>query len=182
MFQTELDVDETLAQLLVAEGFTSLDEVAYVEVDELAAIEGLDEEIGGELQSRAVEAIERQEAANREARTALGVEDAVGELPLITEAMMVVLGKAGIKTLDDLGDLSTDELVEKPRQEPRRRKEGAPAPKPDKGGVLASFGLTMEQGQEIIMGARHAAGWFADEATEAAPAEAETGEQVEGEA
>jgi N utilization substance protein A len=54
-------------------------------------------------------------------------------------------------------------LIEKPRAEPRRRKEGAPAPKPDKGGVLASYGLSTEQGQEIIMAARQAAGWFADE-------------------
>ena len=163
LFQNELDVDETLAQLLVAEGFTSLEEVAYVDVSELAQIEGLDEEIGGELQNRATEAIERQEATYREQRVALGVDDAVGELPFITEAMMVTLGKAGIKTLDDVGDLATDELVEKPRAEPRRRKEGAPAPKPDKGGVLATYGLSMEQGQEIIMAARHAAGWFADE-------------------
>jgi len=163
MFQNELDVDETLAQLLVAEGFSSLEEVAYVETEELGAIEGLDEEIAAELQNRAQEAIDRQEQANRDARTELGVEDAVGELPYLTEAMLVTLGKAGIKTLDDVGDLSTDELVEKPRQEPRRRKEGAPAPKPDKGGVLAAFSLSTEQGQEIIMAARHAAGWFGDE-------------------
>jgi N utilization substance protein A len=179
MFQGELDVDETLAQLLVAEGFSSLEEVAYVEIEELAQIEGLDEEIAGELQNRAAEAIERREAANRELRVALGVEDAVGELPYITEAMMVTLGKAGIKTLDDVGDLSTDELIEKPRAEPRRRKEGAPAPKPDKGGVLASYGLSTEQGQEIIMAARQAAGWFGDEAEptgETPAAEAETTE------
>jgi N utilization substance protein A len=173
MFQGELDVDETLAQLLVAEGFSSLEEVAYVEIEELAQIEGLDEEIAGELQNRAAEAIERREAANREQRVALGVDDAVGQLPYMTEAMMVTLGKAGIKTLDDVGDLSTDELIEKPRAEPRRRKEGAPAPKPDKGGVLASYGLSTEQGQEIIMAARQAAGWFGDE--DAAPA-AETTE------
>src|SRR3712207_8657462 len=55
MFQTELDVDETLAQLLVAEGFTALEEVAYVDLDEIASIEGLDDEIAGELQSRATE-------------------------------------------------------------------------------------------------------------------------------
>ncbi|WP_116091217.1 transcription termination factor NusA [Sphingomonas crusticola] len=174
IFQNELDVDETLAQLLVAEGFTSLEEVAYVEPEELAQIEGLDTEIAGELQNRAAEAIDRREQANRAERTALGVEDAVGELPHITEAMMVTLGKAGIKTLDDVGDLSTDELIEKPRAEPRRRKEGAPAPKPDKGGVLSSYGLTMDQGQEIIMAARQAAGWFGDE--EAPEAEADTTE------
>ncbi|MFW2831350.1 transcription termination factor NusA [Sphingomonas sp. ID0503] len=167
MFQNELDVDETLAQLLVAEGFSNLEEVAYVELDEIAAIEGLDEEIGQELQSRAQEALERRETANREERTALGVEDALVELPYLTEAMLVTLGKAGIKTLDDLGDLATDELVEKKRAEPRRRKEGAPAPKEDKGGVLAVYGLSMEQGNEIIMAARQAAGWFGDEETAA---------------
>ena len=87
--------------------------------------------------------------------------------------MMVVLGKAGIKELDDLADLATDELVEKKRQEPRRRKEGAPAPKPDKGGILAEFGLRTEQGNEIIMAARQAAGWFDDETQEVAPANVE---------
>jgi N utilization substance protein A len=81
--------------------------------------------------------------------------------------MLVTLGKAGIKTLDDLGDLATDELVEKKRIEPRRRKEGAPPPKEDKGGVLASYGLSMEQGNEIIMAARQAAGWFGDGESEA---------------
>jgi N utilization substance protein A len=116
MFQNELDVDETLAQLLVAEGFTSLEEVAYVEVEELGSIEGLDETIAGELQNRASEAIERREAAARDERRALGVEDASATLPHITEAMMVTLGKAGVKTLDDLADLATDELVEKRRR------------------------------------------------------------------
>ncbi len=172
LFQNELDVDETLAQLLVAEGFSSLEEVAYVEVEELGQIEGLDDEIGAELQNRAAEALERQEQANREARQALGVEDAIGGMPHITEAMMVVLGKAGIKTLDDLADLATDELVEKKRPEPRRRKEGAPAPKPDKGGILAEYGLSTEQGNEIIMTARQAAGWFDDEPAASEEAEA----------
>jgi N utilization substance protein A len=163
MFQTELDVDETLAQLLVAEGFTSLEEVAYVEADEIASIEGLDEDIAGELQSRAGEALERREAAAREERRALGVEDALAELPHLTEAMLVTLGKAGIRTLDDLADLATDELVQKKRPEPRRRAENAPQRTEDKGGVLAEYGLTDEQGNEIIMAAR--AHWFEDEAS-----------------
>ncbi|MDF2604792.1 transcription termination factor NusA [Sphingomonas sp.] len=167
-FQNELDVDETLAQLLVAEGFTELEEVAYVELDELAAIEGFDEDLAQELQSRAAEAIERREQANREARQALGVEDAVAQLPHLTEAMLVTLGKAGIKTLDDVADLATDELIEKKRAEPRRRNEDAPRRPEHKGGVLGEYGLTEEQGNEIIMAAR--AHWFDDE--EAAPADA----------
>jgi N utilization substance protein A len=160
MFQTELDVDETLAQLLVAEGFGALEEVAYVELDEIAGIEGFDEELGAELQSRAQEALERREEASREERRALGVEDALAEMPYLTEAMLVTLGKAGIRTLDDLADLATDELVQKKRPEQRRQREPNNRPE-DKGGILADFGLSDEQGNEIIMAAR--AHWFEDE-------------------
>ena len=95
LFQNELDVDETLAQLLVAEGFGALEEVAYVELDELSSIEGFDEELAAELQSRAAEALQRQEEAAREERRAMGVEDSLAEMPYLTEAMLVTLGKAG---------------------------------------------------------------------------------------
>jgi len=87
MFQNELDVDETLAQLLVAEGFGALEEVAYVELAELASIEGFDDDLGQELQSRALEALERREQANREERKGLGVEDDLATMPYMTEAM-----------------------------------------------------------------------------------------------
>ena len=167
MFEEELDVDETLSQLLVAEGFSELEEVAYIDLAELAAIEGFDEELGEELQSRAAEALERREEANREERRALGVEDALAELPHLTEAMLVTLGKAGIKTLDDLADLATDELIAKKRAEQRRRdnspRRAATTAAEDKGGVLGEYGLSEEQGNEIIMAAR--AHWFEDEPT-----------------
>ncbi|WP_230280403.1 transcription termination factor NusA [Croceicoccus sp. Ery15] len=168
MFEEELDVDETLSQLLVAEGFTELEEVAYVERDELAAIEGFDEDLAEELQSRAVEALERREETFRTARREMGVEDALAEIPHLSEEMLVVLGNAGILTLDDLADLATDELIAKRREGPRRR--GGPDKGPpmkrdrrpeDKGGVLGAYGLTEEQGNEIIMAAR--AHWFEDE-------------------
>ena len=168
LFQNELDVDETLAQLLVAEGFGSLEEVAYVELDEIAGIEGFDEELGQELQSRAQEALDRREEANRQLRRDLGVSDDLATMPYMTEAMLVTLGKAGIKTLDDLADLATDELVPKKRVEPRRRNEDAPKRPEDKGGVLAEYGLSEEQGNEIIMAAR--AHWFEDEAPASSPA------------
>ncbi|KAB7644804.1 transcription termination factor NusA [Polymorphobacter fuscus] len=154
MFESELDVDETLAQLLVAEGFSELEEVAYVDLSEIAGIEGFDEDLGGELQKRAIEALERREAAAREERVALGVEDDVAAIEGLTEAMLVALGKKGIKTLDDLGDLATDELVSK----------GS--------GVLKDFGLSDDDGNRIIMAAR--AHWFVDEeapAAEDAPAD-----------
>ncbi|WP_375196955.1 transcription termination factor NusA [Sphingobium sp.] len=158
LFQNELDVDETLSQLLVAEGFGELEEVAYVGIDELAAIEGFDEELAQELQSRAQEALDRREAAAREERQALGVEDALADMPHLTEAMLVTLGKAGVKTLDDLADLATDELVAKKRVDQRRRRENK---EEDKGGILAEYGLSEEQGNEIIMAAR--AHWFEGE-------------------
>ena len=88
----------------------------------------------------------------------MGVEDALAAIPHLTEAMLVTLGKAGIKTLDDLADLATDELVQKKRVDQRRRKTEATE---DKGGVLAAYGLSDEQGNEIIMAAR--AHWFEDE-------------------
>ncbi|WP_120717404.1 transcription termination factor NusA [Tsuneonella amylolytica] len=172
MFEEELDVDETLSQLLVAEGFAELEEVAYVELAELAGIEGFDDELAEELQSRATEALERRDAGYRSERTELGVEDALAELPHLNEQMLVTLGKAGIKTLDDLADLATDELIAKKREAPRRR-QSAPTDGPrlradivkarpeDKGGVLGEYGLTEEQGNEIIMAAR--AHWFEDE-------------------
>jgi transcription termination/antitermination protein NusA len=167
MFQKELDVDETLAQLLVAEGFGDLEEVAYVDPSEIAVIEGFDEDLASELQSRAQEALDRREEANRAERRELGVEDALAELPILTEAMLVVLGKAGIKTLDDLADLATDELIQKAR-EPRRNerndrndRENRRNRSEEKAGILAVFGLNEEQGNEIIMAAR--AHWFEEE-------------------
>ena len=177
MFQKELDVDETLAQLLVAEGFGELEEVAYVDPSEIAVIEGFDEDLASELQSRAQEALDRREEANRTERRELGVEDALAELPILTEAMLVVLGKANIKTLDDLADLATDELIQKAR-EPRRNERNNQSDREvrrnrteEKAGILAVFGLNEEQGNEIIMAAR--AHWFEDEDATAPASEEE---------
>jgi len=174
-FEEELDVDETLSQLLVAEGFSELEEVAYIDISELSGIDGFDDELAGELQNRALEALERREEGQRQERRALGVEDALAEMPHITEAMLVVLGNAGIKTLDDLADLSTDELVTRKKvTEQRRRSNNTERPdrrerserSEDRGGVLGEFGLNDEQGNEIIMAAR--AHWFEDEPAVAA--------------
>ena len=188
MFEEELDVDETLSQLLVAEGFTELEEVAYVAPEEIAGIEGFDEELAEELQSRAVEALERREEAARGQRRELGVEDALAELPHLNETMLVTLGRAGIKTLDDLADLATDELIQKKRAEPRRR-ENSPAPPmrrersertEDRPGVLGEYGLSEEQGNEIIMAAR--AHWFDDEPEADAPPPSEEAADAESSA
>jgi N utilization substance protein A len=155
-------------------------------MDELASIEGFDEELAEELQNRAKEALERQEEAFRNERRALGVEDALAEIPHLNEQMLVTLGKAGIKTLDDLADLATDELIAKKREAPRRRQAAADGPpmrrdrpRPeDKGGVLGDFGLSEEQGNEIIMAAR--AHWFEDEEEAPAASEAPAAEEAAG--
>jgi N utilization substance protein A len=103
-------------------------------------------------------------------RRGLGVEDELATMPYLTEQMLVTLGKAGIKTLDDLADLATDELVAKKRNEPRRRQESARSNE-DKGGILAEYGLSEEQGNEIIMAAR--AHWFEDEGEDAVAADSQ---------
>ena len=112
--------------------------------------------------------------AAREERRKLGVEDSLAELPHLTEQMLVTLGKANIRTLDDLADLATDELILKKRVEPRRRAETATKRAEDKGGILTDYSLTEEQGNEIIMAAR--AHWFEDEAPTEEAANAETSE------
>ena len=175
-FEEELDVDETLSQLLVAEGFSELEEVAYIDLAELATIEGFDEELAEELQNRAQEALDRREEASRQERRALGVEDALAEMPHLTEAMLVTLGKAGIKTLDDLADLATDELIAKKRTEQRRR-DNTTGPRrsersEDKGGVLGEYGLNEEQCNEINMAAR--AHWFDEEPANEEAADADS--------
>jgi len=184
MFEEELDVDETLSQLLVAEGFAELEEVGYVELAELAGIEGFDEDLAEELQQRAKEALQKREEAHRAERRELGVDDALAAMPHLTEKMLVVLGKAGIKTLDDLADLATDELIPKKREAPRRRQaptDGPPLRRPqrteDKGGVLGEFGLSEEQGNEIIMAAR--AHWFEDEEAQGSSGPADAPAQEE---
>jgi len=101
-------------------------------------------------------------------------------MPHLNEAMLVTLGKAGIKTLDDLADLATDELIAKKRTEQRRRDGAAPrrsAREEDKGGVLGEYGLSEEQGNEIIMAAR--AHWFDDEDGDAGNGGSENGEAAD---
>ncbi len=158
MFMTELDVDEMVAQLLVTEGFTTIEEAAFVEVTELAAIEGFEGEIAVEIQRRAVSRLEVIEQERDALRKKLGVADELAEIPHLTTAMLVALGEGGIKTLDDLGDLASDELTD-----------------PEEG-VLRYFGLDGETANEIIMAAR--AHWFEDEDVPASDGEATPEEEA----
>ncbi|ALG70333.1 transcription elongation factor NusA [Azospirillum thiophilum] len=112
LFMKALDVDDVIAHLLVAEGFTSVEEIAFVETEELAEIEGFDESVADELKQRALAFLEVQDEQANERRLELGVEDIVAELTGFSAMQLVKLGENGVKTLDDLADLAGDELVE----------------------------------------------------------------------
>jgi len=156
MFIDALDIDDVIAHLLVTEGFGSLEEVAYVAIEDLAGIEGFDEEIAAELQERARHALERRDREYEERYKQLGVEEDLAALDGLTPGMLVTLGENGIKTLDDFAGLAGDELVE--------MLGGS-----DKGGTQ----IELDDANALIMAARAQAHWFDEaDAAAAAPAEA----------
>src|SRR3546814_20233648 len=99
-----------ISHLLVTEGCTSFDQVAYVPIEDLAEIEGFDEEVAGELQARARGFLEAENERLTAQRRELGVEDRLAEVPGLTPAMLVTLGERGIQTLEGFADLASDEL------------------------------------------------------------------------
>jgi len=143
MFIEALDVDDVIAHLLVTEGFTNIEEVAFVPIEELASIEGFDENVAGELRERARVFLQEQNAKLSARRRELGVDDALAGIERLTPAMLVTLGENGIKTLDDLADLSSGELID------------------EKDGILRGSGLSETDANNIIMAAR--AHWFEGE-------------------
>jgi N utilization substance protein A len=169
-FMETLDVDETVAQLLASEGFADVEDVAYVPLNELAAIEGFDEETAQELQQRAIDHIEAQNKAMDDKRRELGVADDVLEVEGITPAMAVALGEAGIKSLEDLAGCATDDLLgyyETSKDKERVRITGA----------LESFNLTADDANAIIMKARLKAGWIDELPSEGGEEEAAAEEE-----
>jgi N utilization substance protein A len=152
LFQEALDVDEVIAQLLVTEGFAAVEDIAYVEEEELASIEGFDEDTALELQTRAREFLDKEAAELDQKRRDAGVEDAVLEVEGVTLPMAVALGEAGVKTLEDLADLATDEI-----RGAFESKNGERVRVP---GALESFNLSVEEAEGLILRARVAAGWI----------------------
>ncbi|MBF0094267.1 MAG: transcription termination/antitermination protein NusA [Alphaproteobacteria bacterium] len=112
LFIEALDVDDVIAHLLVTEGFSTLEEIAYVPVEELVSIDAFDEDVASELQRRAEAYLAERNREFDEQRKELGVADDMASIEGLTSAMLVALGRKGIKALDDLADLATDELVE----------------------------------------------------------------------
>ena len=168
LFVDSLDLDEFFAQLLVAEGFTSLEEVAYVDLDELLAIEGVDEGTAGELQARARDVIEEQNRKAIEAATALGVEQSLFDFEGLTPQMIEALAKDDVKTLEDFATCADWELAGGwTTVDGARHKDE---------GILEKFDMSLEEAQALIMTARVQLGWV--DPTEM---EVEEEEPVEGE-
>jgi N utilization substance protein A len=152
-----LDVDETVAQLLASEGFATIEDVAYVDLGELAQIEAFDEETAQELQNRAIEFIEARNKELDDKRIALGVADDVLEVEGVTPQIAVALGEAEIKSLEDLAGAATDDLIgyyETVKDAAGKTERTRIA------GALEGFNLTADDANAIIMKARVKAGWI----------------------
>ena len=151
LFVDALDLDEFFAQLLVAEGFTNLEEVAYVDLDELLAIEGVDDGTAEELQARARDYIEAQNNKAIEAAKALGVEQSLFDFEGLTPQMIEALAKDDVKTLEDFATCADWELAGGwTTVEGKRVKDD---------GILEKFGMSLEDAQAMIMTARVQLGW-----------------------
>ncbi|HET6388940.1 transcription termination factor NusA [Hyphomicrobium sp.] len=175
LLMDSLDVDEVIAQLLVTEGFATIEEVAYVDLGEIAHIEGFDENTAEQIQSRAREYLEQQEADRDAKRRELGVADELAEIPGITTAMMVALGENGIKTVEDFADCATDELVGWTERKKDKEKDGGGERHK---GILDGFELSRTDVENMIMAARVHAGWIKAEDLEK-PAETDETEAAE---
>jgi N utilization substance protein A len=173
LFMDELDIDEMMAQLLVAEEFTALEEVAYVELDELLAIDGFDEETAEELQTRARERLEAVAAAALAAAREMGAEDSLIEFDGLTPQMVEALAKDGIKTLEDFATCADWELAggwttvngERVKDE----------------GLLEPFDMSLEEAQTLVMTARVLLGWVDPTEMEAEAEEDDAEVEVEEE-
>ena len=144
-FIDALDVDDVIAQFLVSEGFTSIEEVAFVPEEELLSIEGFDNEVAQELRLRARNFLAKENERLEARVVELEIEETLKALPGMTSQMAVALGEAEIKTLEDFADLASDELTG------------------SEDGLLSAFKLTEAEANEFILRARVVAGWITEE-------------------
>jgi N utilization substance protein A len=165
LFMEALDADEMMAQLLAAEGFETVEDIAYIELDDLAVIEGFGDELAQELQARALDFLNRKAAELDAKRQALGVEDALLEVPGVTLEMAVKLGQAEIKNVEDLAGLVPDDI--------RGWFETKNGERVRHAGILDDMQLTPEQCEALILEARISAGWIEAPPVEEADAESE---------
>ncbi|GKY86423.1 transcription termination factor NusA [Sinisalibacter aestuarii] len=170
LFMETLDLDEFFAQLLVAEGFTSLEEVAYVELDELLVIDGVDEDTANELQARARDFLEEQNKKAMEHARELGVQDSLVSFEGLTPQMIEALAEDGVLTLEDFATCADWELAGGwTTVDGERQKDD---------GILEKFDMNLEEAQNLVMTARIQLGWV-DPADLVDEEEAEEGEATE---
>ena len=172
-FMKALDVDEFIAQLLASEGFTSVNEVAFVDPSEISSIEGFDEDTAEEIQARAREHIEQKEAELQKRCEELGIKDDLREVEGLSIEMLVALGENEVCTVEDLAECATDDLIGW-----TERKDGEITKYE---GFLDGFNLRKFQAEAMIMQARVKAGWISEEDLKAdePEEEAETAEESE---
>ncbi|GJL94712.1 MAG: transcription termination/antitermination protein NusA [Hyphococcus sp.] len=170
-FMEGLDVDDMMAGLLVSEGFSRIEEIAFVGADELMDIDGLDEETAEELQARARDFIEEENKKLDEKRKELGVADDIIGHEGLDLKMIVTLGENDVKSIEDLAGCATDDLVGWTERVDGERKHYD--------GMLESYGLSAEDAEDLIIRARLKAGWITQEDLDAMRAEAESEEAAE---
>ena len=151
LFVAALDVDEVLAQLLVAEGFTNLEEVAYVDIDELLGIDGFDEDTAAELQARARDQLEAENRRALDSAREMGAEDGLIGFEGLTPQMVEALAEDGIKTLEDFATCADWELAGGWTTVDGQRVKDE--------GLLEKFDMSLEEAQHLVMTARVLLGW-----------------------
>ena len=151
LFVDSLDLDEFFAQLLVSEGFSSLEEVAYVDVEELLVIDGVDEATAGELQARARDVIEAENTRAMARARELGVEDSLVNFEGLTPQMIEALADDGVKTLEDFATCADWELAGGWTTVDGERVKDE--------GVLEKFEVDFAEAQNMVMTARIMLGW-----------------------
>ncbi|MFZ0730637.1 MAG: helix-hairpin-helix domain-containing protein, partial [Methylovirgula sp.] len=151
-FMAALDVDEVVGQLLASEGFRSVEELAFVEPTELAAIEGFDADTASEIQNRARDFLAKVEAELDARRKELGVSDDLAKVEGVTRAMLVKLGENDVKSVEDLAGCATDDLIGW-----SERKDGETT---KHAGFLEGVEISREEAEALIMRVRLEAGWI----------------------
>jgi transcription termination/antitermination protein NusA len=174
LFMDALNVDEMVGQVLASEGFASVEEIAFVESDEIASIDGFDDDTASEIQERAKEYLDRIEGERDARRKELGVSDELRELPGITTAMLVALGEDGVKTVEDFAGYAVDDLTGW-----RERKDGETTTHP---GVLTPFEVSRADAEQMVLAARLKCGWITEEDLAKGLDEESAEETEEGEA
>lgn len=176
LFMDALDVDEMVGQVLASEGFAQVEELAYVDLDEISSIDGFDEDTADEIQTRAREYLERLEAEMDTKRKELGVTDELRQIDGLTSQMMVALGEDGIKTIEDFAGCAADDLVGWSERKDGETKKFE--------GIFSKLDVSRVEAENMVVQARLLAGWITaeelaseEEADLEAAEEADTAEQ-----